>query len=228
MLIGESASLRLVDQNGHAQHNVSWTLPDREAFQAAAPGDQLAITAKRAGEFRISAQSANGSAEATVTVMAGTALPEGTTRWSGAAIKGCTTTNVIPATPAPNGPDLFEESQCEDGQYVAAYTADGIQLWRRKVGSSGATATAVAVAAAPATPAVAGGRLNPSTKSFCDLASVGTTQQKIRELLDQRGLSFIEGAPSEHTWTVEESNAQCKLWFDDKAVVARKRKTFLN
>jgi hypothetical protein len=222
LLIGQSASFRLVDQDGHAQRDVFWTVSDSTALQAV-QGDQFAITAKHAGHFFVGARSAKGAAEATVEVMDGAALPAGTVRWAGAAIEGCTTTKIIQAVPTPNGPDLYEQSQCKDGSYIAAYTVDGIQLWRRKVGAGGAPPATALDKAPMVIPQV-----DFATASFCDGVSVGTTQQRIRALLEQHRVAFNEGSPGEHAWVVEERNAECKLWFDEKLLLTRKRKTLLN
>lgn len=222
MLVGESRPFRLVDQNGHMQRHVSWSISDDDAFQAD-EGDELVITAKRAGDFRIRARSAEGAADATVKVMEGDQMPIGTVKWSAGAIKGCKSTKIIPAVPSPNGPDIYEQSQCEDGPYIAAYTADGIQLWRRKMGDAGAPS-----AAEISKNAVVAGRLNPGSTSICDLISVGTDQHKIRDLLNQHNLPFSEGTPSERVWIVEESNTQCKLWFNDESILTKKRKTFVS
>lgn len=220
LLIGESRSFRLVDQNGHMQRNVSWTISSPDAFQAD-EGDELNITAKKAGDFSIGARSGDRSARAAVKVLEGGTMPVGTVKWSAGTIPGCKTTKIIPAVPSANGPDVYEQSQCEDGQYVAAYTADGIQMWRRKVGNS------VVPAAENSNPAVAAARLNLRSAYICDSVLVGTDQQKIRDLLHQHNLSFSEGASSERVWVVDESNVQCKLWFDDKSVLTKKRKIFV-
>lgn len=222
LLVGESKSFRLVDGNGRFQHDVSWTISDPGAFQVEA-GDELTITAQQVGDFRITARGArpaDASAEATVKVMEGNQLPAGTVRWSTATIPGCKTVNIVSAVPTANGPDLFEQSQCADGQYVAAYTAEGIQMWRRKVGDSNIPV------AAGAKPPVAS-RLDLSSKSICDLVLVGADQAKIRDLLGQRNLSFRLGVPSERVWIVEQSGAQCKLWFDEKLLLTKKLKVFV-
>ena len=221
MLIGESRTFRLVDPNGHMQHHVSWNISDRGSSQAD-EGDELVITAKRAGDFRISARSPDGTADATVKVMEGTTLPLGTVKWSAGTIPGCKTTKIIPAVPSASGTDVFEQSECEDGVFLAAYTADGIQLWRRKIGGAGTPAAELAKSAAVA------GRLNLRSPSICDSLSEGTGQQNIRELLTQRNLSFSEGSPGERAWIVEESGTQCKLWFDDKSVLTKKRKILVS
>jgi hypothetical protein len=227
LLIGESKTFRLVDQNGQRQNNVSWNISDPDAFQAA-EGDELTITAKRAGDFTVSAHNPDGSAEATIKVLEGSILPQGTAKWSGASVEGCKTTKVIPAVPSANGPDIFEQSKCEDGEYLAAYTSEGIQLWRRKLGGAGPPPAAEfrkngAAASPPNT-----GRLDLRSPSICDLVVIGTDQQKIREVLNQRNLSFSEGTRDERAWIVDESSTQCKLWFDEKSVLTKKRKMFVS
>lgn len=236
VLAGQSRAFRLVDQNGQMQHGVSWDVSDPGAFEVYA-GDDLLITAKRAGDFLISARLGDRRAKAMVKVLEGDTLPIGTVKWSSGTVPGCKTTKVIPAEPSSNGPDIFEESQCEDGPYVAAYSADGIQLWRRKMADPGEQAVAeskpapplvppfVPTVAAPVAPSVA--RINPSATNVCDAVSAGASQQEIRELLQKRNLSFSEGAPSERMWTVEEPKVQCNLWFDEKGTVTKKRKIFV-
>jgi hypothetical protein len=227
LLVGESKTFRLVDQNGQMQTNISWSISDSGAFQIQ-EGNELFITAKRAGDFSVSGHNADGSADATIKVMEGTTLPQGTVKWSGASVDGCKTVKVTPAVPSANGPDVFEQSLCEDGEYIAAYTSEGIQLWRTKVGSGGVSPVAGIrkndVAVSP--PNI--GRLNLGSTSICDLAAVGTDQQKIRDLLNQRKLSFTQGSPGERAWIVDESSTQCKIWFDDKLALMKKRKTFVS
>lgn len=221
MLIGESRPFRMVDQNGHAQQKVTWIISDPDAFQSF-EGDELQLIAKRAGDFRLTARTDFATAEATVKVSEGPALPAGTAKWSAGSMKGCKTTKIIPAVPRPNGPDIFEQSSCEDGEYIAAYTASGIQLWRRKISESGA----------PDGPGsnnyeVVGSRLEPHPASVCDFVSAGMEQQKIRDLLSERKLSFREEPAGGRVWLVEESNTQCRLWFDEKSVLVKKRKVFV-
>jgi hypothetical protein len=220
LLVGESRPFRLVDQNGQLQRNVTWTVSDPDALQANG-GDELTVMAKQAGDFRISAQSKNGSAEATVKVMEGK-MPVGTKIWSGGTVPGCKSLQLVQAMPSANGPDMYETSRCADGDYVTALTSDGMQLWRRRIGGPGATS---------ATPEsknnVEASRINLAWASICDSVLVGTDQQKIRDLLHQRNLSFSEGASGKRVWIVEESNKRCELWFDDKSVLTKKRKVFV-
>lgn len=218
MLVGESRTFRLVDQDGHMQRDVTWSVSDDGAFDVG-KGDELELTAKSAGDFRLEGRSSNGSADATITVMQGASLPVGTVKWSAGKIDGCKTTKIIPAVPSANGPDIYEQSQCKDGQYTSAYTVDGVLLWRRKMNGLGASSDTPAVDDGNATR-----HLDPRSKSICDSISVGADQEKIRDLLDQRKITFTEGLPDHHEWVVDELNAQCRLWFDDKNVLTKKRK----
>jgi hypothetical protein len=220
LLVGESRPFRMVDQNGQLQRNVTWTVSDPDALQANG-GDELTIIAKQTGDFRISAQSKNGSAEATVRIMEGK-MPVGTRIWSGGTRPGCKSVQLVQAMPSANGPDMYETSHCADGDYVTALTSDGMQLWRRRLGAAGAP---------PAIPdsktTVEASRINLASPSICDAVLLGTDQQKIRDLLRQRNLSFSEGASGERLWIVEESNKRCELLFDDKSALTKKRKVFV-
>jgi hypothetical protein len=220
LLVGESRPFRMVDQNGHLQRNVTWTVSDPDALQANG-ADELTILAEQRGDFRISAQSKNGSAEATVKVLEGK-MPVGTAIWSSGTAEGCKSLQLVQAMPSANGPDMYETSHCPDGDYVTALTADGMQLWRRRIGAAGAPPTIP-----DGKTTVEASRINLASASICDAVLVGTEQQKIRDLLRQRNLSFSEGATGERLWIVEESNKRCELWFDDKSVLTKKRKIFV-
>ncbi len=221
MLIGEWRSFRMVDQNGQAQHKVTWTISDAEAFQSS-QGDELQLTPKRAGDFRVTARTDFAVAEAAVKVIEGSTLPVGTVKWSSGKMAGCKSTRILQAVPRANGPAIYEQSRCEDGEYVAAYTSAGIQLWRRKLSDSGAPDGANGNDYD-----VIGKRLDPRSTSLCDSVSPGMDQQKVQDLLTERKLSSREDPPGGRVWLVEESNTQCKLWFDEKTVVVKKRKIFI-
>jgi hypothetical protein len=221
MVIGDSRTFRMVDQNGHRPAHVTWTISDPDAFQVE-EGDDLVITSKRAGDFRVTGQSTDGSAEASVSVQEGTTLPAGTAMWTSGTTAGCKSVKLTQAMPSANGPDMYEQSHCDDGDYITAYTADGLQMWRRKLGGDPGAPSAAGIAKNADAPA----RLNPRSASICDLVVMGTEQQKIRDLLRQHNLTFSEGSPAERVWTVDESGTQCKLWFDDKAILSKKRKIF--
>jgi hypothetical protein len=227
LLIGESRTFHVVNQNGQMQHDISWSLSDRGAFQVE-EGDELVVTAKESGDFTVSAHNPYGSAEASIKVMEGSSLPMGTVKWSGPTIEGCTTSKVIPAVPSASGADVFVQSVCADGEYIQAFTSDGNELWRHKIGAGGAPPIAEVrkngvQSAVPNT-----SRLNPRATSACDLTTLGTDQQKVRELLNQHNLSISGGLTGEGAWVVEQSGTECKLWFDAKLILIKKQKIFVS
>jgi len=226
ILIGESSPFRVVDQNGRAQHGVTWEISDSYALETSGE-DEVVVTAKRAGAFQLTARIDHSTAEATIKVVEGTSLPIGAMKWSAGKIPGCTTTKMVPAVPSANGPNLFEQSECADGSYIAAYTSDGVQMWRRRIGA-GEPAKINSAGVDKGKQGVVPSRLDSRASSVCDWIVVGAEQEKVREVLSQHRLSFREGAAGQQMWTVEESNVQCKLWFDEKSRVAKKRKTLVS
>jgi len=222
MTVGGSRPFRLVNQNGKTQHDVSWSVSDSEALKVQG-GDEVELTAMRDGNFRLTARSAAGGDEIEVKVLAGP-LPTGTVIWSGPAVPGCKPTKMTQAVPTQNGPDLYEETQCEDGHYVTAYTADGIQLWRRRITTEH---VAAATGMTTQTQQIAE-PLNIHSSSVCDLIPVGAGQEKIRALLQKRNLAFAGSASDGRLWAVEENGTECKLWFDAKSVLTKKRRTLVS
>lgn len=224
MIVGDSRPFRLVNQDGQIQHDVSWTVSDPDAFQVQG-GDEVELTAKRTGDFRLTARSPAGGDEINFKVAEGS-LPAGTVMWAGPAVPGCKPTKMTQAVPSQNGPDLYEETQCEDGHYVTAYTADGRQLWRRRITADHAPAAA-ATGMSTQNPGFVT-PLNIHSSSICDLIPVGIDQEKIRALLQKRNLSFTDGVPEGQVWVVEENGTECKLWFDAKSVLTKKRRTLVS
>ena len=219
MAVGESRSFRMVDENGQAQHKVRWTLSDVDAFQET-EGDELHLYARRAGEFRLMARTDFATAEASVKVVEAKDMTQGTMRWQSGKKEGCTTTKILPARPNGSGVFAYQQSQCEDGVYLAAYGADGVQLWRRKINDSPSQTGSNDYE-------VEGEHLEARPASICDAVQVGTEQEKIRAMLLEQHLSFREQPGGEHVWLVEQSNAQCRLEFDDKLMLAKKKKVFV-
>jgi hypothetical protein len=133
ILVGDSQPFRAVDSRGRMLTNVHWTI-SREELADVAQGSEVEVVAKQSGRFTLTAHAGEGYAEAQVEVLQGTTMPIGTIRWSGVDWPGCKTTDIMPAVPSATGvADVFEEAECADGHYVAAYTAQGIMAWRRKV-----------------------------------------------------------------------------------------------
>src|SRR5579871_6319509 len=52
MTVGDSRTFRFVNQDGHMEHDVAWAISDSTALETSG-GDEVTVTTKRAGEFRL-------------------------------------------------------------------------------------------------------------------------------------------------------------------------------
>lgn len=218
--VGGSASFRLVDQTGHMVPHVAWHVSDPDAFWIQ-DGDEFSIIAKEPGDYRVDGRTADGEAEATVTVLRQDSRPGQTPQWVSGGVEGCKTVKITRAMPNTAGIAVYQQTECDDGTYISAYRANGVQMWRTKMSDTG-----VPPSAAGLTPSAPAARLNARSKSVCDSVSVGDDQAKIRDLLREQELTSSESG-SDHSWTIDESSTQCILWFDEKSQVSKKRKVFV-
>jgi hypothetical protein len=221
MLIGENRSFRAVNGAGHFLRHVQWTV-SRPGIVEISSGDEVEVTALQSGSVKLTARTTSGVGDAHVEVAGGKTLAPGTVLWSGGEIPGCRPINITQAVPTANGPDLYEQSQCPDGTYIRAYTAQGITLWRRKIESVGhkpANSEAVSASAPSSIPLIP---LDTHPGSICDSASVGVKVEAIREMAKTRNLPAPESG--QKVWVFEEVGAECKLWFGTNSDVVKKRK----
>jgi hypothetical protein len=219
MTLGESRSFRMVDENGQAQHKVKWTLSNAGDSQEI-EGDELHFYASHVGEFRLRARTDFATAEASVKVVEEKDMTRGTMRWQSGKKEGCATTQILQARPNASGVYVYQQSQCEDGVYLAAYTYEGVQLWRRKLSDSPSQSGSNDYE-------IEGQHLEARAASICDTVQVGTDQEKIRAMLTEQHIAFRDQPGPEHVWLVEQSNAQCRLQFDDKLILVKKKKVFV-
>jgi hypothetical protein len=223
--LGESRNFRATDKNGHILRGVEWTASQAGVLKLIA-GDEVEVTAMQSGKCTLIAHLNQASGDAQVEVLEGSAMKPGTVLWSAPTQLGCTSIQIVQATPTADGPDLYQTSACPDGTYVTALTSDGILLWRKKLGSEGKAPSLApsksigTVTPVTATPAVA---LNTHAKSICDAVSVGSKKEAIRDLVKERGLPPPADSPN-GPWLIEEDSVQCKFWFDSDARVTRKQK----
>jgi len=220
MLVGDSEPFRAVDSQGHMLTNVHWTI-SRQELAEVAQGAEVEVVAKQPGRFTLTAHAGEGYAEAQVEVLQGPTMPLGTIRWSGVDWPGCKTAKIMPAVPSETGvADVFEDAVCADGHYVAAYTAEGIMAWRRKVtAKSGVQPSAEEVAAAAA-------QLNTHGACICDSISISMKRDDVRALLAARRLNT--SSETKNAWVIEEEGTECRLWFDAQSWVSKKRKTLVS
>jgi hypothetical protein len=219
MQIGDARQFRVVDSQGRVQDNVHWTISDSNAFTSTEKGDELDLTAKTAGTYRISARAGDRAALASIKVVEKT--PPGTAL-SSQSPHGCKVVRIIQAPPSYSGPYMYEQTLCDDGMYIAAYTESGVQLWQRKIASTPGGDSSPADENLPP-----GIRLETKSTSVCDALTTGTAQEKVKELLKSRNLSYMQDPRQRQIWLVEEADTECKLWFDSKSVLTRKQKTLI-
>jgi hypothetical protein len=120
-------------------------------------------------------------------------------------------------------------SQCSDGMYLNAYSAQGVFMWRFKLGAgSDATANRGSQDSTrnsldtPASSADTQASVDTRASSICDSISDGMNEQAVAQLMVSRHLRPM---PKEQTmWVIEEDNAKCTLWFS-AFKVEKKRKT---
>lgn len=143
----------------------------------------------------------------------------GTIRWSGVDWPGCKTAKIIPAVPSATGiADVFEDADCTDGHYIAAYTADGIMAWRRKsTAKAGEQPSAEQIATAS--------QLNTHA-SIYDSISVSMKRDDVHTLLVARQLTT--SSETDSVWFIEEEGTECRLWFDRQFRVSKKRRTYVS
>jgi hypothetical protein len=214
MLVGESRPFRAVDGHGRFLHEVQWTVSQPGIVEVSS-GDEVVVTAVKVGSVSLTVHAPSGFADAHVEVIGGDTLPQGTIMWSSGDLPGCHTTKIMPAVPSASGADIFEQSQCADGTYIRAYTADGVLLWRRKIGSAPGTSTPEQLAPPSA-------KLDTRAASICDSVSMGMKKEAVAALAKSRHLASPDSETK--TWLLEEDGVQCRLWFNDSGVV-KKRKT---
>ena len=220
MTVGETRRFRAVDGNGHALRNVDWTALEPGVLEVSSQ-DEVVVTAQQVGKVTLMAHTSDGgSAKAHIEVVGNGPLPLGTIIWSSGDLPGCKTSKIMPAVPVPNGPDVFEQSQCVDGTYIRAYTSDGVLLWRRKIDSN--PASPVNPGSKPGEAPTPSHPMNTRAGSICDSVSIGMKEDAVRELLKARSLV---ATTTGQTWIIDEDNAQCKMWFDATSNVVKKRKT---
>ena len=139
MLVGDTRTFRAVGKDGRKQHNITWdvspehdvtltTADDEATLQATEPSATVVLTARAGGD----------SSEASIEIRSGSTMAAGTALWS--------VTNCPAARPLKcrkqcqlRRPDLYVEEACPDGSYVRAMTADGREIWRRRLGDILAT-----------------------------------------------------------------------------------------
>ncbi len=225
MLIGETRTFRAVGKDGRLRHNIRWGVSPEHAAKLTVVGDEATIQALEPSSTVVLTAYAEGdSSEASIEIRSGPSLPAGTITWSVNHLPGCKSTKMTQAVPSATGPDIYDEESCPDGTYVRALTADGRELWRRKLGGSlvpmasgleGKEETQLAE------------HINLGARSLCDEISSGMTKDNVSRLVQDRNLRLGEKERQSNSWVFEEPNFRCTIWFGEAGTVVKNKKIII-
>ena len=126
---GQWQMFRAVGTDGRLLTGVQWSVSPAYAAELRT-GDEAEVSSITATHFEIIAHYEGRTASATVTVVSGYSLPEGTSKWVVMELPGFKTVKLIPAYPTAGGADVFAEETLGSTRIIRAYTEDGRELWR--------------------------------------------------------------------------------------------------
>jgi hypothetical protein len=134
LVVEESAALTLTDDFGVPATGAAWASSD-PTVAALSAEDPPVVTALAPGETTVTATRDGLTATATLTVVQGPVLADGTTRWTVPVTTGSTLGPVIYTDRIDDSvPDLFLTERAADDQYVVhGVLADGTVTWREAV-----------------------------------------------------------------------------------------------
>lgn len=224
MLKGETRTFRAVGKDGRMRHNVRWSVSPEHAAKLTTSGDEAVLQAEtESSSVTLTAYAEGDSAQATVDISSNHTLPAGTVLWTVTPLPGCKSKKLSQAVPSATGPDLYDEEECPQAEFVRALTADGRELWRRQI-----TGTGGVLASKPVTqqPADAGQHLDTHRASVCDSVSPGMTKDAVSNSLNGHHLNVEKKQWRSDNWELEEEGYRCTISFDaNTATVVKKKKT---
>jgi len=225
MLVGDTRTFRAVGKDGRKEQNVTWNVSPENAATLTTDGDEATLRANEPSSTAVlTAHAGDRSAQASIEIHSGGALVPGTAIWSVTNPPGCKSGKISQAVPTANGPDLYVEEACPDGTYVRAMTADGREIWRKRLGDHAAPSRSSLTTNEKTQPAE---RLNLTTRSLCDDLSPGMTKDAVTKLVRNRNLRLNDKERESNNWMIEELHFQCRIVFSETGTVARKKKTII-
>jgi hypothetical protein len=225
MVPGQTRTFRAVGKDGRMRHNVRWSISPEHAAKLTMDGDEAVVQAEEAATVMLTAYAEGDSAQATVDILSGHTPPTGTVLWSVHSLPGCTSKKMTQAVPSATGPDIYDEEECPQGNFVRALTADGRELWRRQITGSGGVLASGPVAK-PQTDT--GRHMNLHPSSVCDGVSPGMTKDAVSQVANAHKLHVDPKQRQGDSWDFEEEGSSCTISFDgNSGAVVRKRKTII-
>jgi hypothetical protein len=225
MLVGDTRTFRAVGKDGRPLHNVHWSISPQIAATVTVDGDDAKVKAgEPSSTVVLTAYGSGDFSEAVIEIRASGSMSAGTPIWSVTNLPGCKAVKMTQAVPSANGPDLYVEESCPQGIFIRAMTADGREIWRRRLGDTGSMLSPGLKATEQAQ---SGEHLNLSGHSFCDAVTSGMTKDAVSKLTQNRDLRLDEKEQRSDSWVLEEHGFRCDIWFDKAGAVVKKKKTFM-
>jgi hypothetical protein len=133
MLAGDIREFCAFDIDGKIlTREAEWTIDDSGIASLNGKG-QPTISTKQPGKAILRARIGSRSAEASITVLDGGKMPNGTIKWSVPNYPGYTSKQIVQAVPTDRGRDIYTvEENAQGKSLVRAWTSEGIFLWMRK------------------------------------------------------------------------------------------------
>jgi Glucodextranase, domain B/Bacterial Ig-like domain (group 2) len=138
MLMGDTQQFTAVDEHGRPRSDATWTVSDTTTATISSDSFPI-LTGIAPGQVTLNAHVGSVSAQAQVSILAGSALPVGTVQWSAPTAIGFTTQQIVEASLSGglNTPTMYSIEQDYSGNTeVRALTADGQQMWTTSLPTS--------------------------------------------------------------------------------------------
>jgi hypothetical protein len=130
LLVGQTRTVNLVGDIGQSVRGATWTISDPTVVSIT-QNDPPRLSALAPGTTTLTATFNGLSADMTINILSGAALPVGTPIWSVDPTPGNFIFQMVRGNPVnPGDPDIFA---LESPNSLRAFTADGRQLWTTKV-----------------------------------------------------------------------------------------------
>lgn len=220
MVVGDTHAFRAVDAVGQWQRGVKWFVSPWAAAEAH-EGDELEIVAKQVGKITVTASIDGHEANAEITVIEGTRLPQGSTKWELTELPGKKTIKITPAVPSAYGAaDIFVEENGAGGRVIRAVAEDGRELWRAGSGKSPDAADLAKMSPPSA--------LDAKRKTLCDGVSTGMSKGDVSALAGASGIQLSPSEVERSQWTLEQAGSGCVVDFDAQGKVSKKKRVLTN
>jgi hypothetical protein len=133
MNAGDIRAFCVFDIDGKILTNgAEWSLSDSNVVSLATSGEPT-IMAKQPGKTTLRARVGGRTTEASITVLEGNTMPNGTIKWAVPNYPGYKSKQIVQAVPTDRGPDIYTiEENAEGKSLIRAWTSEGIFLWMRK------------------------------------------------------------------------------------------------